>query len=54
MYCEVLRVAEDVPLWVVAAFNRTVELDHIRIGDTLYLPVVGDDVHTLTEEGVQE
>ena len=30
-----IAVSEGVPLWVLSAFNRTVDLGRIRIGDTL-------------------
>lgn len=33
---------EDVPAWVLAAFNRDADLGRIAAGDTLFLPVIGD------------
>ncbi len=30
-----------VPLWVLSAFNTKVDLDALRAGDTIYLPVMG-------------
>jgi LysM domain len=32
------------PLWVVAMFNRTLDLDHLTIGVELVLPVLGDQL----------
>ena len=45
--------AQGVPLWVLAAFNRSADLARLSIGDTLYLPVVGDALHLYEEEGAE-
>jgi LysM repeat protein len=37
------------PLWVLSAFNRDSDLDRLRVGQTLYLPVLGDSVEELVE-----
>ncbi|NOY26549.1 MAG: LysM peptidoglycan-binding domain-containing protein [Oligoflexia bacterium] len=47
-------IARDVvsaPLWVVAAYNPDVDLDHLRIGDSLQVPVMADMVADLSEKG---
>ncbi len=31
-----------VPLWVLGAFNTSVNMDSLRAGDTLYIPVLGE------------
>lgn len=50
-------VARDhggMPTWVVQAFNSDVDLDRLRIGDTLYLPQLGDLVTAAELGGVVE
>lgn len=39
---EIARFQARIPLWVLAAYNRDVDLDHLRIGEELVLPVLGD------------
>ncbi len=34
----------DVPTWVLAAYNPDVDLERLRVGDLLVLPVLGDTV----------
>lgn len=46
------RLARDeagVPMWVLAAFNRGADLDRLRIGDTLRVPVLSDDVGSVSD-----
>jgi hypothetical protein len=38
------RDSGGLPLWVVQAFNRGRDLDRLRIGDEIYMPVVGNMV----------
>ncbi|MFZ5480139.1 MAG: LysM peptidoglycan-binding domain-containing protein [Myxococcota bacterium] len=42
---------EGLPLWIVAAYNRPLHLSALGIGDVLYLPVLGDQLEPLAEEG---
>jgi LysM repeat protein len=50
----VIAKEEGLPLWVVAAYNRPLHLSRIAIGDTLYLPVMGDMLPPVEEDsGVQ-
>lgn len=34
----------DVPMWVLASFNEGSDLEHLRIGDTVTLPVLADQI----------
>ncbi len=43
----IARAYGELPMWVVSAFNSSVDLDRLRIGDVIHLPVLGDTV-TLT------
>ena len=43
----IAREHGELPMWVVSAFNKELDLDRLSIGDTLHLPVLGDTV-TLT------
>ena len=43
----IAREHGELPMWVVAAFNKELDLDRLSIGDTMHLPVLGDTV-TLT------
>ena len=40
----IARDVVDVPLWVLAAYNAEQDLDHLRIGDSLQVPVLIDTV----------
>jgi LysM repeat protein len=42
---------EGLPTWVLAAFNRQVDLGRLGAGDILYLPVIGDSVQAVAEVG---
>ncbi|MAY79640.1 MAG: hypothetical protein CL930_02545 [Deltaproteobacteria bacterium] len=37
---DIARDVADVPTWILAAFNPDRSLDHLQVGDTLYLPVM--------------
>ncbi|MGB0639963.1 MAG: LysM peptidoglycan-binding domain-containing protein [Myxococcota bacterium] len=37
---DIARDIADVPTWILAAFNPDRSLDHLQVGDTLYLPVM--------------
>jgi len=37
------------PLWVLSAFNRDADLDRLRVGQTLYFPIVGDSIEDVVE-----
>lgn len=41
---QIAREHGELPLWVVASFNRGRNLDRLRIGDELNLPMLGDTV----------
>lgn len=38
----IARDVAQVPMWVLAAYNPEVDLDHLRIGDSLQVPVPAD------------
>jgi len=40
----------DVPMWVLAAFNEGDDLERLRIGDTIIMPVLNDQVAALPSE----
>jgi len=39
---QIARREASVPLWVLAAFNTRIDLDELKSGDTIYLPVMGE------------
>ena len=41
-------------MWVVQAFNRGRDLDRFRIGDEIYMPVVGNMVTVTDAEAAPE
>lgn len=49
-----LADANDLPMWVFTAFNREADLDRLRIGDRLTLPVLGDSVDIVSDQGAAE
>ena len=48
------RDSGGLPLWVVQAFNRGRDLDRLRIGDEIYMPVVGNMVTVTDAEAAPE
>ena len=42
----------DIPLWLVKAYNPETDLNRVRIGDILSVPIVEDSVDTLDEESI--
>lgn len=38
----IARDGADVPTWVLAAYNPDLDLDHLRIGDSLQVPVLAE------------
>lgn len=50
----IARDRHGLPTWVLAAFNPDVDLDRLRIGDGLQVPVLADTVADLGAEPAEE
>ena len=44
----------DLPLWLVRSYNPGVDLNRVRIGDTLSVPIMGDSIDDSEEEAAED